>query len=95
MYKRRVIVGDGGIGELAKPDELLTGTVEAVVVSGEAKSRQEVTNLIDMVRVFRADDKVKIHEPDRAATSSLTSMFGKRSWTSGRRPAVRCRSTSS
>jgi hypothetical protein len=55
-------LGDGRIGELAKPDELLTGTVEAVVVRGETKSREDATDFVDVIRVFRADDKVKVHE---------------------------------
>lgn len=62
MRERGSIIGYCGVGALAKFDQLLASTVKAVAMRIELKACKDATDLDEMVRVFRTNQKMEVDE---------------------------------
>lgn len=62
MRQRGSIIGDRRISEFTEPYQLLAGTVKAVAIRIELKTREDSAKLGEVIRVFRAHKKMEVHE---------------------------------
>jgi hypothetical protein len=60
--ERGPVVDDTGVCLLAQRDQVLARAVEGVAVRMELEPLQDAVQLLDMPRIFRADEKVKVDE---------------------------------